>query len=261
MNFVDIALQALDIASNLMRDTEHIQIAVQKGGRDYATNVDITIEKGVSDFLRRTTPDIPIIGEELSPSVPSFDKAWVLDPIDGTINYSRSHPLYGISLALVSADTPIVAAIRIPELGRSYIAELGSGATLNGKSITVSSNSSLHSSIISFGDFAVGNDNEQKNKHRLRTLSNLVPHILRLRMHGAATVDMCLVADGTSDAAVTLSNKSWDMQAGVLVVREAGGVVVDHLGNRHTIRSATTIAATAGIVNELLPLLSYELND
>lgn len=255
MNYVEIIQRALAIASECLLKDKSREIAVFKGARDYSTKIDLEIESEISSYLANITPNIPIIGEEFTPSGAIYEMAWVVDPIDGTVNFSRNHPMYGVSIALVTPKTPIASGILIPELGKTYIAELGSGSHLNGQKISVSSTCDLASSLIGFGDFCVDVDSIDKNLLRTKTVFNLAQNCLRVRMHGTAALDMCFVADGTIDGSITLSNSVWDMQAGVLIVRESGGIVVDHKGDQHTVLSPTTICTTPQILSDLLPLV------
>jgi myo-inositol-1(or 4)-monophosphatase len=257
MDCPEIIFKTLEVAKETLEDTEACsrEPVLVKGGRDYSTNLDLEMELRMRDFLSKTTPQIPIIGEEISPSVSDFDLAWVMDPIDGTINFSRGHPFFGVSLALVSPDEVLAGGVILPEIGRTYFAERGGGAMLNGERLRVSEQTALEKSVVSVGDFSVDRDGHTQNRWQCQILSNLAERVLRVRMYGAAVLDMCFVADGSIEGAITLSNRIWDIKPGALLVREAGGVVVDHDGQWHDIGSTTTIATSAGLKKQLLELV------
>jgi myo-inositol-1(or 4)-monophosphatase len=132
----------------------------------------------------------------------------------------------------------------------------GSGAYLNGNRISVSKNIELSKCIVAVGDFAKSGNVHGKNARRFAAFKKLSVECLRVRMHGSAAVDTCFVADGTIDASVTLSNLAWDVQAGVLLVRESGGSVVDKAGRQHTLRSRETICTNKSNQASLLAALS-----
>lgn len=245
---------ALEIADGVMEAAGKGERSptVRKGARDYSTAVDFKVERAVRKFLKTETPGIPLIGEELSPKIGKFDLAWVLDPVDGTVNYSKGHPLYGVSVALVGPHAPLAAGISLPWLGRKYLAESGGGTYMNGGRVGVSGVDRLSESVIGIGDFPTGKKSREASDRQASMLGRLARKVLRIRMHGSAAVDMCLVADGSCEASITLSNRIWDIQSGVLLVREAGGIVVDREGVHHTIRSTTTIATTKALKDILL---------
>jgi myo-inositol-1(or 4)-monophosphatase len=147
--------------------------------------------------------------------------------------------------------TTVVAVTQAPLLGRTYHAVEDQGAFLNGRPINVSHSNRLSEAIVSLGDYAVGHEAATHNESRLALTAELVPRVERIRMIGAATLDLAFVAEGALDACVMMSNKPWDTAAGTLIAREAGAHVVDAQGNPHTHRSASTIATTPGIAREL----------
>lgn len=255
MQLLDVAFAAAEIASSIMSEGGENPIAIQKGPLDYSTEKDLRIEQEITRYLGSQTPDYPMLAEELNPEIGAFERAWVLDPIDGTVNFSRKHPLFGVSLALVTPNAPLIAVVVLPALNRRYHAVSGAGAYLNGTRIAVSKNKPLNKCIVSMGDFAKSGDIHARNSRRFDTLKKLSDECLRVRMHGSAAVDMCFVADGTIDASVTLSNLAWDVQAGVLLVRESGGSVVDKAGIQHTLKSRETICTNKSNEASLLAVL------
>jgi myo-inositol-1(or 4)-monophosphatase len=251
-DLLKIACDATQIGA-ITLETSNPGTVHHKGDRDLVTDIDLMIQRDIDDYLRRATPDIPLLAEE-SPAQPDIDTTewlWVLDPIDGTSNFVHGLALCSVSLALLHRGDTVVAVTHAPLLGRRYHAVKNRGAFLNGQPINVSGATRLAEAIVSLGDYAVGHDAAALNESRLAITAELVPRAERIRMVGAATLDLAFVAEGALDACVMMSNKPWDTAAGTLIAREAGARLVDARGNPHTHRSAETIATTPGIAREL----------
>jgi myo-inositol-1(or 4)-monophosphatase len=148
-----------------------------------------------------------------------------------------------------------VAAITLPYLGVTYTAAQGEGVFANGERVTASAATEMSDAMIAVGDFAIGELADEKNRARLLLLSDLGARAQKIRMYGSAAIDLAWVADGKLDAALILSNNPWDTMAGVLLVREAGGAVVDRDGSEHSVDSAATIAVGAGLRKEIVDAL------
>jgi len=257
--YIPTALEAVDLATQLFTDRVDTGRLTVKGERDYASEVDYAIEDRIRSFLQARTPEIGFLGEEDGPSGPSTDLYWVLDPIDGTVNYTHCLPMCGISLALVAGTQPQLGVIDHPYFSTRYTAVRGSGAHCNGKSIHVSDVEHLADALVTIGDYAVGEGAEAKNEARLKVTAALAPEVLRLRMLGAAAVDLAWLAGGRTDASVALSNNPWDMAAGAVIANEAGATVSDLDGSQHTTASGATIAASPRLHGPLLEALHEAL--
>ncbi|MDQ7805143.1 inositol monophosphatase family protein [Amycolatopsis sp. A133] len=251
---LDVAREAVAKATEIVRSRPSFSVSA-KGDRDLVTDVDTAVEDALREFLSAETPEIGILGEERGLSGDGGDRWWALDPIDGTANFARGIPLCGISLALVEGEHSTVAAIALPYLGVTYTAARGEGTFANGKRVGASTATEISDAMIAVGDFAIGELAEEKNRARLTLLSDLGARAQKIRMLGTAAIDLAWVADGKLDAAVILSNNPWDTMAGVLLVREAGGAVVDRDGSEHTVGSAATIAVGTGLRKEIVDAL------
>jgi myo-inositol-1(or 4)-monophosphatase len=181
---------------------------------------------------------------------------WTLDPIDGTSNFAHGIPLCATSLALVHRGEPIVAVIVAPFLNLRYHATKGGGAYCNGKPIQASETTDLSRAIVSIGDYATGPEAAEKNRRRFAVTQALAENIERVRMFGAASLDLAWVAEGRTDACVILSNKPWDMAAGVLIVRESEALALDLTGDRHSNNSKTTVSCTPTISDAVVRLMA-----
>nr|WP_042191557.1 inositol monophosphatase family protein [Kibdelosporangium sp. MJ126-NF4]CEL20152.1 Inositol-1-monophosphatase [Kibdelosporangium sp. MJ126-NF4]CTQ97377.1 Inositol-1-monophosphatase (EC 3.1.3.25) [Kibdelosporangium sp. MJ126-NF4] len=251
-----IASQAVSMARKIIQQRAPFSVAA-KGERDMVTDVDLAVEEAVRNFLAKETPDIRLVGEEQGQSGAADSTLWwVLDPIDGTANFARGIPLSAVSLALVDGTQAVLAAIDLPFMDTWYTARAGSGAYANGEPMRCSPVTDLSEAVISIGDFSVGAGAAAKNRVRLALLAELGANAQRIRMIGTAATDLAWVAQGRLDATINLSNKPWDTMAGVLLVREAGGLVLDHDGSRHTSESASTIAITPGLRDAIMTRLA-----
>ena len=249
----DIALQLIMKASSIVSKRETCdEIGIQKGERDYVTQVDLQVESVVRDYLAERTPEIPFFGEENGGGNPSKGACWVLDPIDGTVNFMRGNPLCAISLALMLEGRPIIGVIDFPFLIERFTAVRGHGAKLNGKAIHVSSRAVAEEAVISMGDFAVGEGSQSRVKVAQRLITELSTNVLRVRMLGSAAADLAWLAAGRLDASLTLSNNPWDVQAGVLLVEEAGGTVFDADGQSHSLEARYTLASNKALSEYIL---------
>ncbi|QVI22922.1 inositol monophosphatase [Nocardia tengchongensis] len=233
-----------------------------KGDRDFVTDLDVRIQSSVREYLGRVAPEIGFLGEELEPDEQEHDAPeyrWVLDPIDGTSNFIHGIPLCAVSLALAQNDVPILGVIAAPFLSLEYYASAGHGAFCNDHRIKTSHTQSVSNAIVSIGDYAVGDNAPAKNRQRLALTTALAAEVERVRMFGSAAIDLAWVAEGRTDACILLSNKPWDMSAGVVIARESGALVTDSDGRRHDVGSAHTVAAAPGIASALLDLVGTTL--
>lgn len=250
-----VAQEAADIGAKLMTTSAPGTVRA-KGDRDYVTELDVQIQHEIRDHLHRATPDIDFLGEEEGGGAIDETTAyvWTLDPIDGTSNFAHSIPLCATSLALVHQGEPVVGVIVAPFLNLRYHATKDGGAYCNDKAIHASETTDLSRAIVSIGDYATGPGAEEKNRRRFAVTQALAENVERVRMFGAASLDLAWVAEGRTDACVILSNKPWDTAAGVLLAREAGSTITDGSGREHDFNSRETVAANPRVTAQLVAL-------
>lgn len=238
---------AVDVgAQMLLAGRAHVETLIGKGDRDFATNVDIQIESAIRSSLTAAAPDVPILGEEQGGDT-TVGPQWVLDPIDGTINFARESPLCAISLSLLVAGQPVLGIVDAPLLGERFVARRGGGAFLNGRRIEIAEVPDLSEAIIGIADFKVGVGSHEENRVHLGIVARFAHAALRVRMLGSAALDLAWLAAGRLNATVMLSNLPWDVTAGLLLVREAGGRVYDHDGSAHASSSQYTLASVPSL--------------
>ncbi len=212
-------------------------------------------KRRLRDFLAERAPSVGFLGEE-SGRVGPDDPYWVLDPIDGTANFLKGTPLCAVSLALVERGRVVLGVIDAPLLGTRYTATDGDGAFQGTQRLRANDTAELRDAIVSIGDYATGPLAATHNPWQLAITQQLAEHVQRIRMIGTAALDLAWLAAGYLDASITLQNIPWDMAAGCIIAREAGATIADFKGIPHGLGSATTIAATPGLLCDLLRLLT-----
>jgi myo-inositol-1(or 4)-monophosphatase len=249
-----IAQAAVDEAAELAR-TQAPGVLTPKGHRDYASELDIRIERRVREFLDRQTPGVPFVGEEENGAPADKAEWWTLDPIDGTVNFAHAVPLCAVSLALVRDGQPVLGVVDLPLLGARYWASVDQGAHRDGSPLRVRDVDRLDDAVLAIGDYAVGDHADERNRVRLQLTQLLAGQALRVRMFGSAALDLAWLAEGKVDASITLSNRSWDVAAGVVIAREAGARVLDRDGSEYSTDSNSTIAASPPLSDEVMALV------
>jgi myo-inositol-1(or 4)-monophosphatase len=252
---MSVALTAADAARRIVH-ARGPAVITEKADRDLVSDIDVAIEREVRGYLRKATPDIEFLGEEEGgDGDPGTGWRWVLDPIDGTSNFTHGIPLCATSLALMHNGHSVLGVIDAPFLAQRYHALEGGGAWNGDRRLTTRTTASLRDAIVAMGDYATGHDADRQNQAQLALTSRLIPRVQRIRMLGTAAIDLAWLAEGRLDASVTFTNPPWDMAAGVIIAREAGALVVDTDGSTHTLRSAATIAATPQLIPQILTLV------
>jgi myo-inositol-1(or 4)-monophosphatase len=249
------AERAVDIGAAILRQgRSHIGALIAKGDRDFATTVDVQVESAVRTSLSLSAPAIPFLGEEQG-GESGVEQLWVLDPIDGTINFARDSPLCAISLSLVIDGQPVLGIVDAPLIGERFVAQHGAGVYLNGDRIEACEVSGLDEAIVGVADFKVGVGAEDENRVHLAVVGRLARESLRVRMQGSAALDLAWLAAGRLNATMMLSNLPWDVTAGLLLVREAGGLVYDYDGSDHGPTSRYTLASVPSLARPMRQLV------
>ena len=199
---------------------------VEKDRLDYASEVDGQAETVIIRELRRATPDYAILGEE-GGAQGSGRFTWVIDPLDGTSNYLRGFPHFCVSIALVENGEPTHGVIFDPLRNDLFTASRGSGTTLNDKRVRVADRKDLHGALVLTG---FPTRERARASAQLKCVDSLLTEIEDIRRTGSAALDLAWVAAGRADAYFEAGVKPWDIAAGALMVREAGGKVSDFQG-------------------------------
>jgi myo-inositol-1(or 4)-monophosphatase len=228
--------------------------AVAKKGNDFATEVDLAIERQVVAALEAST-GIGVHGEEFGGTDVDSPWVWVLDPVDGTFNYAAGSPMAAILLALLHEGDPVAGLTWLPFIDERYTAVAGGPLIKNGEPQPPLASTALEESLVAVGTFSADSRGRFPGRYRLAVVQNLSRVSSRLRMHGSTGIDLVYVADGILGAAVTFGGHIWDHAAGVAQVRAAGGVVTDLAGKPWTPASRSVLAAAPGAHDEVLEIL------
>lgn len=248
------AAEILDAATEPFLEGHRADSAVAKKGDDFATKVDLAIERQVVDALVKDT-GIEVHGEEFGGADINSPWVWVLDPVDGTFNYAAGSPIAGILLGLMHDGDPVAGLTWLPFTGERYTAVVGGQLFKNGAPQPVLEPVQLADSMIGIGTFNADSRGRFPGRYRLTVLENLSRVSSRLRIHGATGVDLAYVADGILGGAISFGDHVWDHAAGVALVRAAGGVVTNLTGEQWTPDSRSALAAAPGVHGELLDIL------
>lgn len=248
------ASKILDEATKPFIEGHRADSAVQKQGNDFATEVDLAIERQVVSALTTGT-GIEVHGEEFGGADVNSPLVWVLDPIDGTFNYAAGSPMAAILLGLVRDGQPVAGLTWVPFTNERFTAVVGGPLRSNGIEQPPLKPADLSDSIVGVSTFNVDSRGRVPGRYRLSVVENLSRQCSRMRMHGATGIDLAYTAAGILGGAICFSGHVWDHAAGVALVRAAGGVVTDLAGNDWTVDSPSVLVGVPGLHGQLLDLL------
>lgn len=224
----------------------------RKGRHDYVTQTDRDAEDAIIDTLREAYPDHAILAEESGASGQS-DFEWVIDPLDGTLNFLHDYPQVGISIALRVKGRLDQAVVYDPLRDEMFTASRGAGAQLNGHRIRVSNCEHLANALLATG-FAVRRTEELEAC--LPVFGTMLRQCADVRRAGAAALDLAHVAAGRLDGYWEFGLKPWDVAAGSLLVQESGGLAGDPAGGETHLASGDIVAANPRVFRQLLATLA-----
>jgi myo-inositol-1(or 4)-monophosphatase len=219
-----------------------------KGRGNYVTETDLAAEDAILKALREGFPEVPVLSEETENEVASWDKGWlwVVDPIDGTNNFARGIPSFCVNIALCRDGEPVLGLTSQPVTDAEFFATKGGGLFVNGEKAVVSPVGELADSLMGIG---LGYDYE-RSKMLLGMLSDMWPAVMMLQNIGTAALGLAYAASGRFDLYVHSLLFPWDMAAGIVQVREGGGVVLDRQGGPISIYSEGIIAGAVAPARE-----------
>jgi myo-inositol-1(or 4)-monophosphatase len=249
------AADILEAAAKPFIEGHRAESAVQKKGNDFATEVDLAIERQVVEALTAKT-GIGVHGEEFGGADVDSPLVWVLDPIDGTFNYAAGSPLAAILLGLVRNGEPVAGLTWVPFTGERFTGIAGKPLRSNGVEQPPLQAAKLADSIVGLSTFNVDSRGRVPGRYRLAVVENLSRKCSRMRMHGATGVDLAYTAAGILGGAISFGAHVWDHAAGIALVRAAGGIVTDLDGSDWTTKSRSVLVAAPGVHGELLELLN-----
>ena len=251
-------------ARGLIRDfgeVENLQVS-RKGAADFVSNADTDAEKILVGELSKARPGWGFIMEEGGVIAPSESDgpSWIIDPLDGTTNYLHGIPQFAISIAAI--DKPVKQGGKIvaggildPIRNEFFFAEAGKGAFLNDRRIRVAGRKNMGDALIASGIPFMGRGDQQDHDKYLNELRAIMATTSGIRRFGSAALDLAWLAAGRFDGFWEHGLEIWDIAAGVLIVREAGGMVSDHQARSKVLESGNIVAGNSSMHSGLLKLL------
>jgi myo-inositol-1(or 4)-monophosphatase len=222
-------------------------------GIDIVTDVDRASEDIIMSAISKEFPGHDILTEETSTERAGSSWLWVVDPLDGTVNFAHGYPVFSISIALMEDGRLMAGIVHDPLKKETFYAIRNGGAFLNGDAIRVSGAKRLKESIVATG-FPYNKAYHPDNN--IAEFASVLPHVQGLRRGGSAALDLAYVSCGRLDGFWELKLKPWDMAAGMLLVAEAGGRVTDRVGNPTDMYTYCVVASNELIHDKLLELLA-----
>ena len=246
-------------APRLRRDFNEIEAlqVSRKGVADFVSNADHAAEATIREILTHARPDWGLLMEESSETRHDGQQArWIVDPLDGTSNFIHGLPHFAISIAAEVQGEVVAGLVYQPLTDESFWAEKGKGAWLQDRRLRVSARRDLLDTLIATGiPFAGHGDSEKFNK----IMAAVAPEVAGIRRFGAASLDLAWLAAGRFDGYFEADLQPWDVAAGILLVREAGGFVTDYRGGDKPIERAEIVAGNDQIHSKLHKLLAGAL--
>jgi myo-inositol-1(or 4)-monophosphatase len=250
---LEAAVAAVKAAGEVLRNSfgQHQEVKY-KGEVDLVTKADENAEQTIKEVLQENFPDYGMLAEESGSLEGEGDSRWIVDPLDGTTNYAHGLPVFCTSIALEKDSEVILGVVHDPMANETYTAERGSGATLNGEPIAVSNTDELIRALLATG-FPYDREDmptalELFGQFAMRTQS--------MRRLGSAALDLCYVATGRLDGYYERGIKAWDIAAGVLILREAGGKVSDYRGYELDLERGEVVASNGPLHPDLVGVTS-----
>jgi len=227
----------------------HYKISNKEGINNLVTEADHASEKAIIEVIQQRFPDHFILSEETGEIKSTSEFKWIIDPIDGTVNFANNIPICCVSIGLEKDGQMILGAVYNPFMNELFFAQRGQGAFLNNKRISVSTKSEVVKSCLVTGFPYTYLDSPNGP---LEVFQKLVKQGIPVRRLGSAAIDLCWVAGGRFDGFYEHKLQAWDSAAGFLMVEEAGGKITDFAGNPYSPYQPHILATNGKIHDELL---------
>ena len=249
---IDQLEQVARLAGEVLRQGFQKSQVIEEKGRasDLVTATDRAAEHVIREYLAKSFPTHALLGEEDGLSgAADAEWTWIFDPLDGTTSFAHGLPFFSTCIALRRGREIVAGVVYEPLRDEMFAAEAGSGATLNGEKLSVTTTVDLSRALLATGfPYRIA---ENPNK-TLEVFAAVVPHARGIRRMGSAGLDLAYVACGRMDGYWETSLQPWDCAAGALLVREGGGTVTDYGGNPHDIHGLEILATNGGIHPSLM---------
>jgi myo-inositol-1(or 4)-monophosphatase len=250
---MSVAIRAAYRGADVLRTRwKHLDSIDAKAPNDLVTDADIAAEQAIIATIRSVFPKHGILAEESGAQPGSCGERWLVDPLDGTVNYAHQVPFFAVSIAFAQGDDVAVGVVLNPVSGELFSAQTGRGARLNGEPIGVNMEAHVSDSLLATGF-------PYERSHGFEAMAERLLRCLKasrgIRRFGSAALDLCFVACGRFAGYWETQLKPWDTAAGALIVREAGGMTTD-FSNRPVGTDGREVLATNGRIHaEMLELM------
>ncbi|MDR2436580.1 MAG: inositol monophosphatase [Endomicrobium sp.] len=240
-NYTNTALAAAKAGADVLLSHYNGILNIEyKGETDPVTQADKNAQKAVIKVIKDVFPQHGVLAEEEGVKETNKDYCWIIDPLDGTVNFVHGIPMFCVSIGLKYKDDIIAGIIYAPLMREVFMAEKGKGSWLNGKKIEVSKNKDIIKSLAGTGfPYYFRKD----SKRVMKNFYNIVHETQGVRRLGSAALDLAYVACGRFEFFWEEGLKPWDIAAGILIVKEAGGTISDYGGTENSLLNGTILAA------------------
>lgn len=229
----------------------------KEGINNLVTEVDTRAEARIIEVIHTHFPTHSIISEEIGALDKGSDYRWIIDPIDGTVNFAHGIPICCVSIGISFEDQMLMGAVYNPMMNELFFAEKNKGATLNGKPISVSKKDNFQKACLVTG---FPYKWPETREHPIKVFERFIMQGLPVRRLGSAAIDLCWVACGRFDGFWEYNLSPWDIAAGYLIVAEAGGRVTNFEGDPYSVYDKQTLATNGLIHERMLELISLRQN-
>jgi myo-inositol-1(or 4)-monophosphatase len=251
----NVLLQAVEAGAGELKRyfNQSFKVSTKVGINNLVTEADHASEKAILDVIKENFPDHYILSEEVGEIVQDSNYKWIIDPIDGTVNFAHGIPLCCVSIAVEHEGKVVLATVYNPNMNEFYFAEKGKGAVLNDKPIHVSKKNHVINACLVTGFPYTYLD---APNGPLQIFERFIRKGIPVRRLGSAAIDLCWVAAGRFDGFYEHKLEAWDSAAGFLIVEEAGGKVTDFKGNEFSIYQPHVLASNGIMHEELMDVIN-----
>jgi myo-inositol-1(or 4)-monophosphatase len=248
-----VAVEAARAAGRILKErADSIGKIQYKGEIDPVTEVDLLCEQEVIGRIKKAFPGHAFLAEESGATAGDADHLWIIDPLDGTVNYAHGYPCYCVSIGYQHKGEVVVGVVYNPCLDELFVAGKGQGATLNGNPISVSTTTDLKQSLLATG---FPYDINESSDNNLDHFQNFIVACQAIRRPGSAAMDLCYTAMGRFEGFWELKLHPWDFAAGWLMVEEAGGTVTRFDGSPFQMGDRSILTSNGHIHQAMIDVL------
>lgn len=252
---VSAARQAGEIIIRHMEQVDRLKITA-KNGNEYFSEVDVKAEQAIISCIRKAYPEHGILAEESGSQDGDGESVWIIDPLDGTSNYLHGFPFFSVSIALKVKNRIEHGVVYDPLRHECFAASRGRGARLNDRRIRVSQQTQLSAALLGTG---FSSRDASIAQRYLPTFEALIDKCAGVRKTGSAALDLAYVASGRLDGLWEFGLRPWDIAAGSLLIREAGGLISDFQGSDDFLNNGNMVAGNPKVFKSLLQAISPAL--